>query len=60
VADVFARLTEALADRYALDRKLGEGGMARRRARDRGVRRELVRGASGEGEGGGEVGPSEA
>jgi serine/threonine-protein kinase len=28
VPDVFARLTEALADRYALDRKLGEGGMA--------------------------------
>jgi serine/threonine protein kinase len=28
VPDVFARLTEALADRYALDRELGEGGMA--------------------------------
>ena len=26
--DVFARLTEALADRYTLDRELGEGGMA--------------------------------
>ena len=26
--NVFARLTEALADRYALDRELGEGGMA--------------------------------
>ena len=28
MADVFARLSEALADRYALDRELGEGGMA--------------------------------
>jgi serine/threonine protein kinase len=28
VPDVFARLSEALADRYALDRELGEGGMA--------------------------------
>jgi Tol biopolymer transport system component len=28
VPDVFARLTEALAGRYALDRELGEGGMA--------------------------------
>jgi hypothetical protein len=28
VPDVFARLSEALADRYALDHKLGEGGMA--------------------------------
>jgi serine/threonine-protein kinase len=28
VPDVFARLTEALADCYALDRELGEGGMA--------------------------------
>jgi eukaryotic-like serine/threonine-protein kinase len=28
VPDVFARLTEALADRYTLDRELGEGGMA--------------------------------
>ena len=26
--DVFARLTEAHADRCALDRELGEGGMA--------------------------------
>jgi serine/threonine-protein kinase len=28
VPDVFSRLSEALADRYALDRELGEGGMA--------------------------------
>jgi serine/threonine-protein kinase len=28
VPDVFARLTEALADRYTLDRELGVGGMA--------------------------------
>jgi serine/threonine-protein kinase len=28
VPDVFSRLSEALADRYALERELGEGGMA--------------------------------
>jgi len=28
VPDVFARLSDALADRYAVDRELGEGGMA--------------------------------
>ena len=28
VTDVFSRLTEALADRYRLERELGHGGMA--------------------------------
>ena len=28
MTDAFSRLTHALADRYALDRELGEGGMA--------------------------------